>query len=64
MNSRTVLSLAAAFGLMSVSKAMSAQGDVYAEAATRLTYHLSALGLLLGALGLFIYAGVSAFRRR
>ncbi|HTU11710.1 MAG TPA: hypothetical protein VMG08_12530 [Allosphingosinicella sp.] len=62
MNAKTIWSLAIAFGLLSVSKAVEARGDALALADGRLTYHLLALGLLLGALGCFIYAGLNAFR--
>ena len=63
MTARTIVSLSGAFGLLSLGKAIGSRGDAFAEASTRLGYHLSALALVLGALALFIYAGLSAFRR-
>ena len=64
MNARTIISLSAGFGLLSASKAVEAHGDAFKEASSRLTWHLSALVLLVFAGGLFIHAGLSAFRRR
>lgn len=68
MNVKSIVSLAIAFGLFFLSRAMELRGDVIPHtepgaASERLTYHLQALLLLLGALGSFIYAGLSAFRR-
>jgi hypothetical protein len=68
MNFKPILFLAIAIGLWFVSHSLELRGDaapmsdggVFSE---RAGYHIAALALLLGALGCFIYAGVSAFRR-
>lgn len=67
MNLRTMLLLATAIGLYVVSHALELRGDAApivesGVSSERASYHLSALVLLLGALGCFITAGVSAFR--
>jgi hypothetical protein len=69
MNLKPILFLALAIGLYFLSRSLELSGDAAPMAANgvspeRAKYHLMALLLLLGALGCFIYAGVSAFRRR
>ena len=69
MNFRAMLFLGIAFGLMAVSHGVELQGDAAPLASEgvspeRLGYHLMALFLLLGALGCFVYAGVSLVRGR
>ena len=59
--------IATAVGLYSVSHALELRGDAAPFAANgvsaeRATYHIAALLLMLGALGCFISAGVSAVR--
>ena len=66
-NFRPVLFLAIAIGLYFVSHSLELRGDAAPMSASgvspeRAKYHIMALVLLLGALGCFIYAGVSAFR--
>ena len=66
-NFRPVLFLAIAIGLYFVSHSLELRGDAAPINAggvspERAKYHIMALVLLLGALGCFIYAGVSAFR--
>ena len=63
MNAKAIVSLAVAFGLLVVSKSVERRGDLLSLADGRLTWHLVALALLLGALGCFIYAGMSLFSR-
>ena len=68
MRFRPILFLAIAIGLYFISHALELRGDAAPISASgvspeRAKYHLMALGLLLGALGCFIYAGVSAFRK-
>jgi hypothetical protein len=67
MNLRTMLLLAIAIGLYVVSHALELRGDAapFVEggvSSERAKFHLMALVLLLGALGCFISAGVSAYR--
>jgi hypothetical protein len=67
MNLRFVLLLAIAIGLYFVSHALELRGDAAPISAggvssERAQYHLVALVLLVGALGCFIHAGLSAFR--
>lgn len=69
MNFKTMLLLAIAIGLLFVSHTLNLRGDAapFAEhgvSADRAKYHLAALVVLLGALGCFVSAGVSLFRRR
>jgi hypothetical protein len=69
MNFKTALFLAIAIGLYFLSHSLELRGDAAPISPTgvspeRAKYHLMALFLLLGALGAFIYAGVSAFRNR
>lgn len=69
MTVKPVLLLALAIGLYVVSHALELRGDAAPISAggvssERAIYHLAALVLLLGALGCFLYAGVSAFRGR
>ena len=68
MNFKPILFLAIAIGLYFVSHSLELRGDAAPISPTgvspeRAKYHLMALVLLLGALGCFIYAGVSAFRK-
>jgi hypothetical protein len=68
MNFRPVLLLAIAVGLYFAGHALELRGDAAPIGANgvspeRAGYHFAALVLLLGALGCFIYAGVSAFRK-
>ena len=68
MNFKTALFLAVAIGLYFVSRSLELRGDAAPLAAhgvspERAKYHIMALILMLGALGCFVYAGVSAFRR-
>ena len=67
MKFKPILFLAIAFGLMSVSHSLELRGDLApivenGVSTERLNYHLTALVLLLGAIGFFISAGVSLFR--
>jgi hypothetical protein len=69
MNLKPMLFLAIAIGLYFVSHSLDLRGDAAPVGADgvspeRAKYHLAALVLLVGALGCFIYAGVSAFRGR
>jgi hypothetical protein len=68
MNFKPLLFLAVAIGLYFVSHSLEVRGDAapLAESGVspeRAKYHLMALVLLLAALGCFVYAGVSAFRK-
>jgi len=68
MNLKAILFAAIAFGLMAVSHALELRGDLapFGEngvSPERAKYHLMALFALLGALGFFVSAGVSVFRR-
>lgn len=68
MSFRTILFVAIAFGLMALSHALERRGDLapFGEngvSPERAKYHLMALVALLGALGCFICAGVTVFRR-
>jgi hypothetical protein len=68
MNLKPVLFLAMAIGLYFVSHTLELRGDVaplveHGVSPERAKYHIIALVLLLGALGCFIYAGVSAYRQ-
>jgi hypothetical protein len=67
MNLKPILFVAIAIGLYFVSHSLELRGDAApingnGVSAERAKYHLMALVLLLGALGSFIYAGLSAFR--
>ena len=67
MNLKAILFLAIAIGLYFVSRSLELHGDAAPISDSgispeRAKYHIAALVLLLGALGCFIYAGVSAFR--
>jgi hypothetical protein len=67
MNIKSILLLAIAIGLYFVSHSLELRGDAapispHGVSPERAKYHLMALVLLLGALGCFIYAAVSAFR--
>lgn len=67
MNLKPLLFLAIAIGLYFLSHALGLRGDAAPLSTSgvspeRAKYHIMALVLLLGALGCFIYAGVSAFR--
>jgi hypothetical protein len=67
-NFKPVLFLAIAIGLYFVSHALELRGDAAPLATNgvspeRAKYHVMALVLLLGALGCFVCAGVSAFRK-
>lgn len=69
MNLRPLIFLAIAIGLYFVSHALELRGDAAPMAASgvspeRLKYHLIALALLLGAVGFFVSAAVSAFRTK
>ena len=69
MDFRPIFFLAIAIGLYFVSHDLELRGDAAPISASgvspeRAKYHLMALILLLGALGCFIYAGLSAFRGR
>jgi hypothetical protein len=68
MNLKPALFLAIAIGLYFVSHSLELRGDAapiaeHGASPERAKYHIAALVLLLGALGCFIYAGVSAFRQ-
>jgi hypothetical protein len=67
MKLKPVILIAIAFGLYAVSRSLELRGDLapLAESGVspeRLTWHLMALVFLLGALGCFISAGISALR--
>ena len=69
MNLKPLVFIAIAFGLSAASHSLELRGDLapFVEGGVsteRLEYHLMALVLLLGALGFFIAAGVSVFRRQ
>jgi len=68
MNFRPILFLAIAIGLYFASHALELRGDAAplnpgGVSPERAKYHIMALVLLLGALGCFIYAGVTAYRK-
>ena len=68
MSFKTVLFLAIALGLMALSHSLELRGDLapFGEngvSPERAKYHIMALAALLGALGCFVYAGLSVFRR-
>jgi hypothetical protein len=68
MNLRPILFLAIAIGLYFVSHTLELRGDAapISESGVspeRAKYHVMALVLMLGALGCFVYAGVSAVRK-
>ena len=68
MNFKSALFLAIAFGLYFASHSLEVRGDAapivaHGPSPERAKYHVMALVLLLGALGCFIYAGLSAFRQ-
>jgi hypothetical protein len=68
MRFRSMLFLAIAFGLSYASHDLELRGDAApfvpgGISPERAEYHIAALVLLLGAIGCFIYAGISAFRR-
>ena len=67
MKFKPILFLAIAIGLYFLSHSLELRGDLAPVSPSgvspeRAKYHIMALVLLLGALGCFIYAGVSAFR--
>ncbi len=62
MNIKIIILLAIGVGLKTVSHSLELQGDLASVASERLTYHLSALVMLLGAAACFIYAGLGIFR--
>jgi len=67
MKLKPLIFFALAFGLMAVSRSLELQGDAapFGEngvSPERAKYHLLALVAVLGALGLFIAAGVSLYR--
>jgi hypothetical protein len=67
MKFKTMVLIAVAFGLCSLSHSLELRGDLAPMAARgvsteRLSYHLIALALLLAALGCFVFAGLNAFR--
>jgi hypothetical protein len=67
MNLKPFLFIAVGIGLRFVSKQVELQGDAAPlvpgqVSPERLTYHLIALALLVGALGFFIAAGISIYR--
>jgi hypothetical protein len=67
MKLKTMVFIAVGFGLSSLSHGLELRGDLAPLAARgvsteRLTWHLMALGVLLAALGCFIFAGLGAFR--
>lgn len=69
MNFKPVIFLAIGIGLFFVSHSLELRGDAapFGDSGVspeRAKYHLAALVLLAGALGSFIYAAVSAFRKR
>ena len=69
MRLRPLFFLAIAIGLFFVSHALELRGDAapFAEngvSSERATYHLSALVLVIGALGFFVAAGIAAFRKK
>ncbi|HEX8216739.1 MAG TPA: hypothetical protein VF577_04675 [Allosphingosinicella sp.] len=68
MRFKPILYIALAFGLASLSRSFELRGDLapLAESGVsseRAQYHITALLCMLGAMALFISAGVSAFRR-
>lgn len=68
MNFKAIIFLAIAFGLMSLSHSLELRGDLApfvkdGVSTERLQYHLMALVALIGALGCFVYAGLTVFRR-
>ncbi|HMG47516.1 MAG TPA: hypothetical protein VK614_08675 [Allosphingosinicella sp.] len=67
MKLKPIIFIAIAFGFYAVSHSLELRGDLAPLAKSgvspeRLTYHLLALAFLLAALGLFISAGLSAYR--
>ena len=67
MKFKPIIFIAIAFGLLSVSHSLELRGDLApivkdGVSGARLSYHVSALVALLGALGLFIAAGMSLVR--
>lgn len=65
---RTILYLAIGFGLMAVSHSVELRGDMApiiegGVSPERAKFHMMALVLLLGALALFVMAGLDMFRR-
>jgi hypothetical protein len=68
MNFKPIFFLAIAFGLMAVSHSLDLRGDAApfvpgGVSAERAQFHIMALVALLGALGCFVYAGLSVFRQ-
>ena len=64
---RTILFLAIAIGLYFLSHSLELRGDLAPVSPSgvspeRARYHIMALVALLGALGCFIYAGITAIR--
>jgi hypothetical protein len=69
MKLRSVVYIALGFGLLSLSRALELRGDLapFAESGVsgeRLTWHVMALLVLVGAIGFFVSALVNLFRRR
>ena len=69
MRFKPLLFIAIAIGLYFLSHSLELRGDLApvdpsGVSPERAKYHIMALVALLGALGCFIYAGVSAFRGR
>ena len=65
---QTLLFLAIAIGLYAVSHSIELRGDAApfnpnGVSTERAAYHITALVLMLGALGFFIAAGVTLFRK-
>ena len=68
MRFKPLLFMAIAFGLMSLSHSLELRGDLApivegGVSPERAKYHVAALVVMLAALGLFIAAGVSVFRK-
>ena len=68
LNFKAIMFMAIAFGLMALSHSLELRGDLapFGEngvSPERAKYHIMALVALLGALGCFVYAGLSVFRR-
>ena len=68
MNFKPLVFIAIACGLSAASHSLELRGDLApfvpdGVSVERAKYHLAALVLMIGALGFFIAAGVSVFRR-
>lgn len=69
MNVRTAIFLALAIACYFTSQSLELRGDIapvaeHGVSTERATYHIAALVLLVGALALFVAAGVSLFRKK